>query len=104
MFCTDCAELLARVSAERRTDISKIDMIKINIDSGQGSLKVTMNVMFDDERLVGRQKDGRVAFKDSDVKRSLLLVVADAANHTKSWLILSLQRCSLRKSCFFART
>ncbi len=44
VFCNDCAELLARIAAERRSDIAKIDLIKVNIDSGRGSLKVTMNV------------------------------------------------------------
>ncbi len=87
VFCSDCAELLARISAERRHDIADIDLIKINIDSGRGSLKVTMNVLYDDERTTPRYKSGRRIFKESGVKRSFLLAIIP--NIGESYAIIS---------------
>ncbi len=95
VFCTDCMELVSRVAAERRFNVADIELLKINIDAGRGFLKISLNVLFGDERKTVRYRNGRRVFKDSGVRRSFLLGIVPNVAESFENVSDMLRRCVL---------
>jgi len=95
VFCTDCCELLSRISAERRDDVASIEMVKVSVDSGGGFLKVSMNVLYKDGRNSPGRPRGRRYFRDSGVKTSFVLGMVPKVKETFAILSDLLRRVAL---------
>ena len=95
VFCTDCIALIGRVAAERRDDEANIDMVKVSVDGGRGSLKVSINILWKDSRNSASGPRGRRYFRDSGVKTSFVLGIVPAVKETYAILCDLLQHVSL---------
>lgn len=53
MICTDVMELARRVCKARGWTFDEVSLLKIGVDSGQGSLKASMSLLREEDLLPG---------------------------------------------------
>ena len=99
VFCNDVEELVVRVMEHRELDENQVD-IKLGLDGGQGSLKVTLSVMEKDERVMtGRQTyaDG-VGVKEQtsgSVNKLMVLALMQEAPETYQTVKIMMEKLNL---------
>lgn len=86
IFCTDVGKLVETVSAKRGYDEPPV-LFKLGLDSGRGTLKASVSILFDGDPLLGTQRpppkkrltfedDILGHFRDSGVKKLLILGIS----------------------------
>ena len=101
IVCADRCKFVDLVLLKRSLENSKSLLVKVEIDSGGGFLKICL-LVFDIDNLVSSSKVGlSKKFKDSGVKKDLSVVaVPDVPENyqyiKKSWLNLGLQNLDRR--------